>query len=142
MDVKKTRIFSIAAILVAWALALITFWCVMAPTDALGYSLLFFYGVFPVLAFVISALNSYSSGIEVRLLILPVVFAIFTPLLQYFTFILANAIACNKDFLQALIGMVDEDFISTLLLSSIPSVIGLAFGLLARGIKNICAKRK
>lgn len=140
MDVKKIRVISLIAILATWALALITFWCVMDPGGALGYSLLYFYGVFPVLAFVISALNSYSSGIEIRLLILPVVFAIFTPLLQYFTFILANAIACNKDFLQALIGMVDEDFISTLLLSSIPSVIGLAFGLLARVIKNICAK--
>ena len=128
MNIRRARIFSIICILTMLAASLITFWCVMSPTDALGFVLIFFYVIYPVVSLVVSSVNSYNGETGGRLMIWPVIFAVLLPLLQYFTFVLANAITSDKDLFQAFLGMFDEDLLGLLLVGAIPSAIGIGLG--------------
>ncbi len=136
MDIRKLRAFSLVALAVMWFSALITFWCVMDPTDAMGYAILFFYLIFPAVAFVVSAVNSYYRGLDIRLLAFPLVFGLSTIMIQYFTFVLANAIAFNKDLLLAFVSLFVESGARDMILAAIPSLVGLAFGFAIRKIKG------
>ena len=136
MNVKKLRVLSVMALLATWFSALITFWCVMTPTDALGYSLLFFYLVFPAVAFVVSMVNAYYRGLDVRLLLFPLIFGLSTMMIQYFTFIFANAISCGKNPLVAFVDLFVDYDVGEMILLTIPSFVGLILGFVVRKIKG------
>ena len=136
MNVKKLRVLSVMALLAMWFSALITFWCVMTPTDALGYSLLFFYLVFPAVAFVVSMVNAYYHGLDVRLLLFPLIFGLSTMLIRYFAFVLANAISFNKDLIVAFVDLFVDYDVGEMILLTIPSFVGLILGFVVRKIKG------
>lgn len=136
MDIRKLRAFSLITLVVMWFSALITFWCVMEPTDAMGYAILFFYLIFPAVAFVVSAVNSYYRGLDVRLLLLPLIFGLSTMLIRYFTFVLANAISFNKDLIVAFVDLFVDSDVGEMILLTIPSFVGLILGFVVRKIKG------
>ena len=136
MNVKKLRVLSVMALLAMLFSALITFWCVMEPTDAMGYAILFFYLIFPAVAFVVSAVNSYYRGLDVRLLLFPLIFGLSTMMIQCFTFILANAISCGKNPLVAFVDLFVDYDVGEMILLTIPSFVGLILGFVVRKIKG------
>lgn len=136
MDIRKLRAFSLITLVVMWFSALITFWCVMEPTDAMGYAILFFYLIFPAVAFVVSAVNSYYRGLDIRLLVFPFILGLSTMLIQYFTFIFANAISCDKSPLIAFVDLFVDSDIGEMILLTIPSFVGLILGFVVRKIKG------
>ena len=136
MDIRKLRAFSLITLVVMWFSALITFWCVMEPTDAMGYAILFFYLIFPAVAFVVSAVNSYYRGLDIRLLVFPLILGLSTILIRYFTFVLANAISFNKDLIVAFVNLFVESGVGEMILAAIPSLAGLILGFVFRKIKQ------
>ena len=126
-----SKIILIATYLVIWALALIEFWLIMDPADAMGYSIMYLWMILPVITFVISVLIGKNGYWGKRKWISAVIFGIMYMLAGYTTFSLSNMISYQKlnapDFGMWVIGAVI-------------SVMGLGIGTLAGRKKMISDK--
>ena len=87
-----STIILLSVYLVIWAFALLFFWCFTTGSDAMGYSLLFFWFVLPVSTLIISTLLGRGRAFGRFTWLLPVAFGIMHLLAEYATFSLANMI--------------------------------------------------
>ncbi len=126
-DDRRGKARLIAAYLAIWAFALLVFWLFGGRADALGYSVVFLWGVLPVTTLVCSLLigkyNYWGKGKWFTAL----PFGAMYMLTQYATFSAANMIAFqhfNRPDFEMMLGGV------------ILSVIGLGIGSLLRRIRG------
>ncbi len=129
---RKAKIILISVYLGIWAFALIAFWFFTNPTDAMAYSLMYLWVLFPVMTFVFSLIigkNDYWGKFK-WLSVLP--FGIMYMLAEYATFRVANMVSFEKfnmpDFTMILAG-------------AIISAVGLAVGCGINYLKKRGAKK-
>ena len=119
MKSKVTKRTVIATYLAIWLAAVIVFWGLTSVTDAMGYSIVFLWGVLPVITFIISLLigkNDYWG--KWKWAFAPIL-GIMYMLAEYVTFSMANMLAFHKVNVPAF-GMI--------LVGAIISVVGLVIG--------------
>lgn len=93
---KSASIILIVAYLGIWIFSLIAFWFFSNGSDAMGYSLLFLWGILPITTFVISILigkNNYWGNWK---WMLSLIFGFMYMLAEYATFSTANMFAFDK----------------------------------------------
>lgn len=94
--IRLSIIILIAVYLGIWAVSLISFWFFNSGSDAMGYSILYLWILFPVTTFVISLIigkNNYWGG---KKWLLTIVFGFLYMLAEYGTFSAANMITFHK----------------------------------------------
>lgn len=110
-----------------WALSLIIFWWIMAPGDAMGYSILFLWIIFPITTFVVSLSVGKKKYSPWKKWLLPLILGFMYMLADYLTFKTANMLAFHK------INAPDmEYFVAGVVIS----VIGLVFGVIFSRLKK------
>ncbi len=127
---RKTKIVLISVYLGIWAFTLIAFWLFTSPTDAMAYSIMFLWVLFPITTFVFSFIigkNDYWGKFK-WLSVLP--FGIMYMLAGYATTMVANMVT-NEKFRM-------PDF-TMLFAGAIISAIGLVIGV---GISHLNKKRR
>ncbi len=117
------KLIIIATYLVIYAIAMILFWCVADGSDAMGYSLIIFYFVLPVITFVLSILIGINDYWGKWKWLSAIIFGIMYTLAEYATFKLANTFAFGNFNLPNL---------TLLLVGVIISLAGLGIGTLVR----------
>lgn len=123
---KQSKRVLIATYLTIWMLGLIVFWFFTSGSDAMGYSLMFFWILLPVTTFVISLLigiNHYWGRCKWGVV---VVFGFMYMLAEYVTFSAANVIYIHK---------VKVPEISMILTGSIIALAGMGIGTFIRFLK-------
>lgn len=85
----------VAVYLGLWVFALVVF-LLMAPTDAMGYALLFHWLLLPIAAFVISLRIGELVHRDGRMWLLPLALGLLYMLADFLTFRLANMLAFDK----------------------------------------------
>ena len=93
---KLSVIIMLSTYIAVWAFALIVFWLLMSPTDAMGYSIMFMWIILPVTTFVLSLIIGKNNYFGKWKCILPVIFGVMHMLADYGTFRMANMIAFDK----------------------------------------------
>ena len=119
---KKLRII-IAAGLLIWILAIVLFWVFTGPGDAMGYSVLFLYGLLPLSMLVSSALIAGGGFGQGREWVVILLCGAAEMLAEYLTFSLANMI---------LTGCINAPSLLMFALGAIVSLAGIGAGLLFR----------
>lgn len=93
--------------LMIWTISILSFW-IFSIDNAMGYSVVVFYIIIPIVTFVLSICMGKENGNFKY--IVPVLFGIMYMLAEYLTFSLDNMITFNKvnlpDFSMIIIGMV------------------------------------
>lgn len=116
---KQTKLILIVVYLVIWAIALIVFWFFTSGSDAMAYSIMFLWGLLPIVTLVLSLLigkNNYWGRYK---WLSPVVFGIMYMLAYYATFSTANMVAN---------GMVHAPDFMMIVYGVVFSLVGLAIG--------------
>lgn len=126
---KLTLTILIAVYLVIWAFALIVFWLISAPSDAMAYSLMFLWFLLPVTTFVISLLLGKNGFWGKRRWFATVAFGVMYMLAEYATYSLANMI--SNSFSK--INMPDFKMV---LIGAIISAVGMGIGVLLSRAKS------
>lgn len=88
----SAKIVTPVVLLASWIFSLFVFWCVIGPADALGYAILFFYGLMPltILGTSLAAALLRPYG-KLSWVFVPVS-AVLAMLLPWLTFSLANTL--------------------------------------------------
>ena len=107
-----------------WVFSVFVFWGFVRGSDAMTYSILFLWILFPVTTFVVSWLAGAGDLWGRRKWMLPVVFGTMYMLAEYFTFRLANMLSFVK---------INCPSIGMLLAGGIISAAGLGIGVIVRG---------
>ena len=127
---KKGKIILVSVYLLIWSFAMIVFWWLMDPTDAGGFSLIFIWGLIPILSFAESLLigaNGYWG--KFAWLTVPVM-GLGLTLTEYLTFEAANYMTFgNKNYPN----------LSLFLIGCAISAVGLGAG---KGISVLKHKKK
>ncbi len=118
---RKAKTVLISVYLAIWAFAIIAFWLFKDPTDAMGYSLMYLWGLLPTVTFVVSLLIGKNNYFGKWKWVFTLLFGIMYMLSEYATFSAANTISFDK------INMPEFGMILT---GAIISAIGLAIGCL------------
>ena len=88
----SAKIVTPVVLLVSWLFSLFVFWCLIGPSDALGYAILFFYGLMPLTilgtSLAVGLLRPYG---KMSWLFVPAA-AVLAMLLPWLTFSLANTL--------------------------------------------------
>lgn len=114
-----------------WGIVLLLFWCSPLSTDALGYSLLFFYFILPSASFAAALLIGYNDLFGRFKWLFLLFFLVTTVLAYYLTFSLKNMIAFDK------INYITWDTVlQGFLFGAVPAAVGMGTGFLIRLIKN------
>lgn len=90
---KKGKIILIAVYLLVWSFAMICFWWLMDPSDAGGFSLIFIWGLIPLLTFTVSAVIGANGYWGKWAWLAAPVFGLGLMLTEFLTFETANHIA-------------------------------------------------
>lgn len=125
---KLPKLILIASYLVIWAIVLISFWFFTDGSDALGFSLLYLWGLLPVTTFLISIVIGLNNYWGKGKWIFSIVFGVMYMLAEYTTFSTANMIAVNKLNLPAF---------EMIPLGTIISLIGLGIGSILYRFKKL-----
>ena len=89
-------IMLIAAYLVVWVASLLTFWLIASGSDAMGFSLVFLWGLLPAATLVVSILMGKRDYGKKWKWIAPPIFGVLYMLNEYATFEAANMAAFGK----------------------------------------------
>ena len=118
---KFSKLLLVLSYLVVWSIAIIFFWIFIAYErgDAMGYSLMFLWGILPVLTFTISFLISRNDYWERCKWLGAIAFGIMYMLAEYATFRMANNISFHK---------INAPEISMMFIGAIISLIGMGIG--------------
>lgn len=125
-DTVKSKKYLSLVILIStylgiWAISLIVFWFFTSGSDAMAYSLMFFWLLLPVSTFTVSLLIAKNGFFgKLRWLSAPI-FGLFHMLAEYATFNLANMVAFSKFNLPR-----PEYFLAGVVISAIGIGIGTA----------------
>ncbi|MBE5959214.1 MAG: helix-turn-helix transcriptional regulator [Lachnospiraceae bacterium] len=93
---KLAKIIQVGVYVVIWALCVLTFWLFTGDQDAVGYSLMTFFLVLPVTAFIESLIIGKDRGWGMEKWFVPLFFGIMYMLAEYATFSLANMTTFDK----------------------------------------------
>lgn len=124
---KFLMIIPLLSYLFVWVLSIIVFWFFTAPSDALGYSLIFMIFLLPMTTFVISAIIGINNLCGNFKWLFPIAFGIMYMLCEYSTFSAKNIVTFGKLNLPSF---------EMILYGGIVSLIGLGIGILIRYIKR------
>ena len=125
----SAKIVTPAVLLVAWLFSLFVFWCLIGPADALGYAILFFYGLMPLtilgISLAVGLLRPYG---KMSLLFVPAA-AVLAMLLPWLTFSLANTLTFGN------LNPLDP---VSFVFGAVVSAVGFAIG---TGVRALRARR-
>lgn len=93
---KFSKLILIIAYLAIWAISLVFFWLFTSGSDAMGYSIIFFYILLPVTTFVLSFLIGKNDYWGRWKWISAIIFGVMYMLTEYVTFSVANMVAFDK----------------------------------------------
>ena len=127
---SKTRLSKtvlISAYLVIWAVAILVFWVFISGSDAMGYSLMFLWGILPITTFVIALLIGKNGYWGKYKWFSSIVFGLMYMLSEYFTFSMANNVSSEK---------VNAPRLSLLVVGILISLAGLGIGCLVNKKKD------
>ncbi|MBQ5952187.1 MAG: helix-turn-helix transcriptional regulator [Lachnospiraceae bacterium] len=93
---RLSKLITIAAYLVVWALAIVAFWCFTDGSDAMGYALIFLWIVLPVTTFVTAFLIGRNDFWGVKKWWAAPVLGLAYMLAEYATFSMSNNLAFDK----------------------------------------------
>lgn len=122
-----------AVLLAVWLLSLLVFWCVIGPSDALGYALISFYGLMPATVLGTSLAAGLLRPYETRSWLIIPVAAVLSMLLPSLTFLLANTLT---------FGNVNPPDLTALAFGAVVSLVGYGIGTGARALRALVAERK
>lgn len=120
---KFSKLILIIAYLAIWAISLVAFWFFTSGSDAMGYSIIFFYILLPVTTFVLSFLIGKNDYWGRWKWISAIIFGVMYMLTEYVTFSVANMVAFDK---------VNEPEWGMFIAGELISFIGLGIGALVR----------
>lgn len=120
---KFSKLILIIAYLAIWAISLVAFWFFTSGSDAMGYSIIFFYILLPVTTFVLSFLIGKNDYWGRWKWISAIIFGVMYMLTEYVTFSVANMAAFDK---------VNEPEWGMFIAGELISFIGLGIGALVR----------
>ena len=124
---KLSKVIQIGIYLIVWSVTILTFWFASAPDDAMGYALMTFYLVLPVVTFIISLIIGKDSGWGKIKWLMPVFFGIMYMLADYATFSLANMKSNSFDeFNMPEFGMIIPGVVISLIGIGIGAIINYA----------------
>lgn len=125
----SAKIVTPAVLLVAWLFSLFVFWCLIGPADALGYAILFFYGLMPLTilgtSLAVGLLRPYG---KMSWLFVPAA-AVLAMLLPWLTFSLANTLTFGN------LNPLDP---VSFVFGAVVSAVGFAIG---TGVRALRARR-
>lgn len=125
----SAKIVTPAVLLVAWLFSLFVFWCLIGPADALGYAILFFYGLMPLTilgtSLAVGLLRPYG---KMSWLFVPAA-AVLAMLLPWLTFSLANTLTFGN------LNPLDP---VSFVFGAVVSAVGFAIG---KGVRALRARR-
>lgn len=125
----SAKIVTPAVLLVAWLFSLFVFWCLIGPADALGYAILFFYGLMPLTilgtSLAVGLLRPYG---KMSWLFVPAS-AVLAMLLPWLTFSLANTLTFGN------LNPLDP---VSFVFGAVVSAVGFAIG---TGVRALRARR-
>jgi len=128
-NTRKGKLILIAVYLVIWALGLIEYWFFLDSADALGYSLLFFFLVLPVVTFVLSvAAGFHDYWGKLKWFFVPLALGVMYMLAEYGTFTLENAVVWSQ-------GLYTPEW-PMILNGAVVSLVGLGIGSAVRTLKK------
>lgn len=117
--IKPSKLIFITIYFVIWAISIIVFWFFTSDSDAMGYSIVFLWGLLPVTTFVLSLFIGKNDYWGKWKWIWALVFGLMYMLAEYATFRIANMVSFNKISMPQL-GMIP--------MGAIISIVGLAMG--------------
>lgn len=120
---KFSKLILIIAYLAIWAISLVAFWFFTSGSDAMRYSIIFFYILLPVTTFVLSFLIGKNDYWGRWKWISAIIFGVMYMLTEYVTFSVANMAAFDK---------VNEPEWGMFIAGELISFIGLGIGALVR----------
>ncbi len=82
--------------LLIWVGTVLVFWCFTGPSDGMGYSLVYLWGVLPLSTLIISFLMGKREGWRSSGLLTALAFGVMYMLAEYATFGMANNMAFHK----------------------------------------------
>ncbi len=116
---KLSKTIIISAYLVIWAVAVLIFWLFISGSDAMGYSLVFLWGIIPISTFVMALLIGKNDHWGRNKWFSLPIFGVMYMLAEYLTFSMANNITANH---------VNVPQFSLLLAGAVISAAGVALG--------------
>ena len=119
---RLSKVILIAAYLLIWAFAIITFWLFTSGSDAMGFSLVFLWIILPVTTFVLSIVIGRNDYLGKWKWFSSLAFGLMHMLAEYATFRTANMVTFHK---------LNPPSWGMLLAGAVISVIGLGIGLAA-----------
>ena len=119
---RLSKVILIAAYLLIWAFAIITFWLFTSGSDAMGFSLVFLWIILPVTTFVLSIVIGRNDYLGKWKWFSSLTFGVMYMLAEYATFRTANMVTFHK---------LNPPSWGMLLAGAVISVIGLGIGLAA-----------
>ena len=120
---NKLKILQVGIYLAVWSIALLMFWFATQPDDAMGYSVLVFYLLLPIVTLNVSLFIGLDSGWGKGKWLMPLFFGVMYMLEGYGTFSLANMRSFDK-FNIPEFGMIIPGAIISLVGMGIGSAIG------------------
>lgn len=124
---RRSEIIAPLAYLAVWALVLIVFWCFTDGAGAMGFTLVFLWGVLPLATVIVSLAiglcDSFGKWKWLGLL----VFGVMYMLAEYGTFAMANTVAT---------GNINPPQLIMIPLGAACSLIGMAVGALIRRVRG------
>lgn len=120
---RLLKLLEVGIYLAVWSLALLMFWLGTQPDDAMGYSLLVFYLVLPIVTLNVSLFIGLDSGWGKGKWLMSLFFGVMYMLAGYGTFSLANMKSFHK-FNSPEFGMIIPGLIISLIGMGIGSAIG------------------
>lgn len=125
---KLSMVILIATYLAIWAIAIIAFWFFTSGgSDAMGYSLMYLWGILPTTTFVISLLIGRNNYWGKGKWLFVVVFGIMYMLSGYLTFSMANMISFHK---------INLPEYGAILNGAVFSAVGLGIGSVLRYVNS------
>lgn len=120
---KFSKLILIIAYLAIWSISLVFFWLFTSGSDAMGYSIIFFCILLPVVTFVLSFLIGKNDYWGKWNWISAILFGVMYMLAEYVTFSVANMVAFDK---------VNEPKWGMFIAGELISFIGLGIGAIVR----------
>lgn len=120
-----TKVILISVYLLIWAISIIAFWFFTAPSDAMGYSLLFLWLIQPASIFTVSLISGIKNCFGKFSCVLPLIAGVMYMLCEYATFSMANNVYA---------GRINVPHFEMLLGGAVVSAVGLVLGLIIHKI--------
>lgn len=124
---RRSEIIAPLAYLAVWALVLIVFWCFTDGAGAMGFTLVFLWGVLPLATVIVSLAIGLCDSFGRWKWLGSLVFGVMYMLAEYGTFAMANTVVT---------GNINPPQLVMIPLGAVHSLIGMAVGALIRRFRG------